>query len=141
MLQSYQLDYEAGRYISLERLIEQNKDRYYETLVKSPQGWHEGRHNPWPYINYLLSILKTAYREFAERVGDTKAPPGAKRDQVLVGIERLAAQAGSFSISALEQDCPGVGRDMVRRVLREQQAAGVVERKGRGPWTRWGKKR
>jgi Fic family protein len=141
LLQSYQLGYEVGRYISLERLIEQNKDRYYETLEQSSQGWHEGRHDPWPYINYLLSILKTAYREFAERVGETKAPRGAKRDQVLAGIERLAAQAGDFSISALEQSCPGVGRDMVRRVLREQQAAGVVECKGRGPGASWAKKR
>ena len=33
LLQCYHLGYEVGRYISLERLIEQNKDRYYETLV------------------------------------------------------------------------------------------------------------
>ena len=141
LLQSYQLGYEAGRYISLERLIEQNEDRYYETLEQSSQAWHEGRHDPWPYINYLLSILKTAYREFAERVGETKTPRGAKREQVLLEIERLAAQGGNFSISALEQNCSGVGRDMVRRVLREQQAAGVVECKGRGPGASWGKKR
>ncbi len=69
MLQSYQLGYEAGRYISPERLIEQNKDRYYETLEKSSHGWHDGKHDPWPYINYALFILKTAYQEFAERVG------------------------------------------------------------------------
>lgn len=141
LLQSYQLGYEVGRYISLERLIEQNKERYYETLEQCSQGWHEGRHDPWPYINYLLSILKTAYREFAERVGETKAPRGAKRNQVLLGIETLVVQPGGFSISALEQNCPGVGRDMVRRVLREQQAAGVVECKGRGPAATWMKKR
>ena len=35
LLQCYHLGYEVGRYISLERLIEQNKDRYYETLEHS----------------------------------------------------------------------------------------------------------
>ena len=35
LLQSYQLGFEVGRYISLERLVEQNKDRYYETLELS----------------------------------------------------------------------------------------------------------
>ena len=35
LLQTYSLGYEVGRYISLERLIEQNKDRYYETLERS----------------------------------------------------------------------------------------------------------
>ena len=42
LLQSYHLGYEVGRYISLERLIEENKERYYETLEQSSQGWHEG---------------------------------------------------------------------------------------------------
>jgi len=68
LLQCYHLGFEVGRYISLERLIEQNKERYYETLQKSSQGWHEGNHNPWPYIGYLLYILKTAYREFEKYI-------------------------------------------------------------------------
>ena len=141
LLQSYQLGFEVGRYISLERLVEQNKERYYETLEKSSQGWHEGKHDPWPYINYVLSILKTAYREFADRVGEVKAPRGAKRDQVLSGISQVAAKTGGFTISELEQTCPGVSRDMVRRVLREQQAAGAVECQGRGPGATWVRKR
>jgi len=69
LLQCYHFGYEVGRYISLERTIEENKERYYETLEQSSQGWHDGKHDPWPYINYLLYILKLAYREFEERVG------------------------------------------------------------------------
>lgn len=56
-------------------------------------------------------------------------------------IEQLSPRSGGFSISQLEQACPGVSRDMVRRVLREQQAAGVVECQGRGPGATWVKKR
>lgn len=62
-LQCYHVGYEVGRYVSLERVIEENKERYYETLEQSSQGWHEGKHDPWPYINYVLYILKSAYRE------------------------------------------------------------------------------
>lgn len=137
LLQCYHLGYEVGRYISLERLIEQNKARYYETLEQSSQGWHEGRHDPWPYINFVLFIVKTAYREFAQRVGDIKAPRGAKTDRILVGIGRFV---GEFTVSQLEQACPGISRDMIRRVLREQQAAGAIECQGRGPAARWRKK-
>lgn len=137
LLQCYHLGYEVGRYISLERLIEQNKARYYETLEQSSQGWHEGKHDPWPYINYVLFILKTAYKEFAERVGDIKAPRGAKTDQIVAAIGRFV---GEFTVSQLEQACPGISRDMIRRVLREQQAAGVIECQGRGPAARWRKK-
>ena len=137
LLQSYQLGYEVGRYISLERLIEQNKDRYYETLEISSQGWHEGKHDPWPYINYVLYILKAAYREFADRVGQTKAPRGAKTDQVKSAIQQFLRE---FTVGELELRCPGVSRDMVRRVLRERQAAGEVECHGRGPAAKWYKK-
>ena len=137
LLQSYQLGYEVGRFVSLERLVEQNKERYYETLEQSSQGWHEGRHDPWPYINYVLYILKVAYQEFAERVGETKAPRGAKTDQVLAAIQGVP---GEYSVAQLELACPGVSRDMVRRVLRAQQAAGLVACQGRGPAARWRKK-
>ena len=146
LLQSYQLGFEVGHYISLERLVEQNKARYYETLEMSSHGWHEGKHDPWPYINYVLFILKTAYQEFAERVGEIKAPRGSKRDLVIAGIDRLAARSagvtviGGFTLSELAQVCPGVSRDMVRTVLREQQKLGGVECQGRGPAALWRKK-
>jgi Fic family protein len=69
LLQSCQVGYEVGRYISLERLIENNIERYYETLEIGSQGWHQGNHDPWPHIGYLLFILNDAYREFQERIG------------------------------------------------------------------------
>lgn len=72
LLQCYRLGFEVGRYISIERLIEQNKPRYYETLEQSSQGWHDGRHDPWPYTNYVLYVLKTAYKEFEDRVGQER---------------------------------------------------------------------
>lgn len=137
LLQSYQLGYEVGRYISLERLVEENKDRYYEALAKSSQGWHEDQQDPWPYINFVLSIMKTAYREFVQRVGEVKAPRGEKRERVIAGIGHLLSGRKGFRLSELEQSCPGVSRDMVRRVLREQQEAGEIACNGRGPGAAW----
>lgn len=134
LLQCYHLGYEAGRYISIERIIEQSKDRYYETLEQSSQGWHEGRHDPWPYINYVLYTFKTAYKEFEERVGQLRSPKGAKTEMITAAINSFS---GEFTLSDLERACPGVSRDMIRRVLRELQAANVVECLGRGPGARW----
>jgi Fic family protein len=138
LLQSLQLGYEVGRYISLERLVEQNKERYYETLERSSQRWHEGGHDPWPYIHYVLSIMKEAYRDFIDRVGEIKAPRGEKRGMVLSGIDRLlSGPRGRFKISELEQVCPGVSRDMIRHVLRDQQAQGAIRCSGRGVGAAW----
>jgi Fic family protein len=137
LLQCYHLGYEVGRYISIERIIEQSKDRYYETLEQSSQGWHEGKHDPWPYVNYVLFTLKTAYREFEERVGQVKTTRGAKTELVESAINSFSRE---FTLADLERACPGVSRDMVRRVLRDLQKDGSVECMGRGPGAVWKKK-
>ncbi len=134
LLQCYHLGLEVGRYISLERLIEQNKERYYETLEQSSQDWHEGRHNPWPLINYLLWILKTACKELEERVGQVKAPPGEKRQIIGSAIGRMV---GDFRIAQLQRECPGVSVDMIRHVLKELKEQGEVECLGRGRNAVW----
>ncbi len=137
LLQCYSLGYEVGRYISLERLIEQNKERYYETLEQSSQGWHEGKHDPWPYINYLLYILKMAYQEFESRVGQMKSPRGSKTELIESTIEGFDKE---FTLSDLEKACPGVSRDMIRIVLRDLQHEKKVDCLGRGPGALWKKK-
>jgi hypothetical protein len=133
LLQCYHQGYEVGRYISLERLIEQNKERYYETLEQSSQGWHENKHDPWPYINYVLFILKEAYKEFVERVGMTRAPRGSKTEMVVAAFQRLPNE---FTVAQLEQACPGVSRELIRSLLSEQKGK-TVECVGRGPGAKW----
>ncbi len=136
LLQCYHLGFDAGRYISLERLIEQNKERYYETLELSSRGWHEGKHDPWPYVNYLLYVLKIAYTEFERRVGQIAEPKGAKTELVLSAIDRLS---DPFSVADLQRECPGVGLDMIRKILKRQRAAGRVECTGLGRGAVWRK--
>lgn len=137
LLQSYHLGFEVGRYISLERLIEENKERYYETLQIGSQGWHEGKHDPWPHIGYILFILKEAYREFEERVGQVGSPRGAKTELLQAAIKSMPRE---FGVSELEKACPGISRDMVRRVLRKLRKEGKLETLGTGRGARWRKR-
>ena len=67
LLALYQHGYEIGRYVSLERLIEESRADYYDVLRQSSEGWHEGRHDLLPWLNYFLAVLKRAYRENEER--------------------------------------------------------------------------
>ncbi|AQQ70966.1 Fic/DOC family protein [Limihaloglobus sulfuriphilus] len=136
LLQSYHIGYEVGRYISLEKLIEQNKDRYYETLEQSSAGWHESRHDPWPYINYVLSIFNLACKEFEKSVGHTVSEKGAKTSIIKSSIEH---KIGPFSVSELQLDCPDVSIDMIRKVLKRFKVNGLVECLGRGQQARWQK--
>lgn len=136
LLQAYHLGLDVGRYISLERLVEEHKDRYYETLEESSRGWHEGTHEPWPYVNYALFILKAAYDEFEERLGKTAAPRGEKTELVAMAIDRAR---GPFRVADLQRACPGVSVDLIRALLKKYRAAGRVECLGRGQQARWQK--
>lgn len=123
-----------GRYISFERIIEENKERYYETLQQSSKGWHEGKHDPWPYIGYLLFIIKKAYDEFEQRAGDVAAPRGEKSELVLYAIHK---QAGEFRLIDIEKECLGVGRDWIRAILFDLKKKGKVTCSGKGKVARW----
>jgi hypothetical protein len=88
-------------------------------LEHSSRGWHEGKHDPWPYVNFVLHTLKSVCREFEQRIGRTTA---------------------AFTLADLERACPGISRDMVRKVLKDLQEGGAVECIGRGPGAKWRRK-
>lgn len=134
LLTAYHLGIEVGRYISLERIIEDSKERYYETLEQSSQGWHEGKHDPWPYLGYLLYVLKQAYDELERRVGELSSPRGEKTALVVSAVE---GQLGEFAVSDIQNACPGVSIDLIRRTLKKLRAEGGVECTGMGRNAKW----
>jgi len=134
LLGAYQHGYEVGRYVSLERIVEDSREEYYEALRHSSDRWHEGKHDLGPWLNFFLGVLRRAYREFEERVGQVKGERGAKRASVLDAIQR---QAGVFTLVDLERLCPGVSRDMIRRVLWDLHKSRIVECIRKGPAAQW----
>ncbi len=136
LLACYHCGIEAGRYISLERIIEDNKERYYEVLEQSSQRWHEGKHDPWPAMNFLLFVLTQACKEFEQRVGQLKSPRGEKTALV---EEAIAQQTARFSLSDLQSLCPGVSVDLIRSVLKRLKGVSI-ECLGRGHTATWRKR-
>ncbi len=134
LLLLYHFDYDVGRYISLERIVEESKETYYEALEASSQGWQEGRHDPFPWMRYFWGVVLRAYREFEERVGTLRTGRGSKADLVEAAIKR---RVGSFAISDIEAECPGVTRDWIRIVLRRMRDEGRITPKGRGRGAKW----
>lgn len=135
LLGCYHCGLEVGRYISLERIIEENKERYYEVLEQSSQRWHEGKHAPWPTMNFLLFILTQACKEFEQRLGKVRSPRGEKTALVEAAIDR---QTGAFGVSDLQHACPGVGVDLIRQILKRLRGS-RVECLGRGHAAKWKK--
>jgi len=134
LLLLYRSGYEVGRYISLERIIEESRETYYEALEASSRRWHERKHNPLPWMRYFWGILIRAYKEFEERVGTIRRGRGAKTDIV---EQAIARRIGPFSISDIEADSPGVTRDWIRIVLRRLRDEGRILPRGKGRGAKW----
>ena len=134
LLLLYQAGYGVGRFISLEKIIEASKEGYYDTLYRCSLGWHEGQNSLGAWTEYLLGTWIAAYREFESRVGLLTTSRGAKSEMILDAIGRFH---GEFSVSELLEQCPNVGVDLVRRILKEQRKAGKLVCLGRGPSAQW----
>lgn len=130
----YRSGYTVGRYISLERVMEDTGDTYYEALEASSEGCHRGKHNPFPWVEYFWGTLLRADGEFRARAGRLMTARGWKTVSVEAAAER---RLRPFAISEIENDCPGVSRDMIRHVFRRLRDEGKVEVRGRGRGARW----
>jgi len=134
LLALYQHGFTVGKYISLERVIEQSKETYYETLNKSSQKWHEAKHDVMPWFNYFLGTVLAAYKEFEERAEQIKPARGAKTALLMQAID---SQHGEFSISDIEKACPAVSRVMIKKVLLKLQKDKKIKCLGKGQSAKW----
>lgn len=134
LLVLYQHDFTVGRYISMERIVEQSKETYYEALNKSSQKWHEAKHDVVPWFNYFLGTVLAAYKEFEERAENIKPARGAKTALL---IQTIDSQYGEFSISDIERACPAVSRVMIKKVLLQMQKDKKIKCLGKGQSAKW----
>jgi Fic family protein len=124
LLLLYRAGYEVGRYVSLEGVIEQTRDGYYDSLYASSQGWHDAQHTIVPWWEYFAGVmLVKAYRDFEDRVGVTGARRGAKRNMIRDAVNRLP---NHFRYADLERALPAVSRPTIARALRELRSEGAV---------------
>jgi Fic family protein len=134
LLLLYQCGYDAGRYISLERIVEESKETYYDALFKSSQSWHQGEHDLRPWWEYFLGTMTAAYKEFESRVGTLTTAKGAKREMVQNAVRRLPRQ---FTIAELRRACAGVSYPTLQRALSDLRREKVLRCLGRGPDAQW----
>lgn len=132
LLLLYHAGHEVGRFISLEKLIEESKETYYESLRKSTAGWDEGGHDIWPWLNYFLGILNAAYKEFEARAGDltTGLGRGAKAERIKQAVRSRVSD--NFTFDELQRALPDISTGYIHSQLARLRDAGFVRSPGPG---------
>lgn len=130
----YIVGYDIGRYISIERLIDNSRETYYEALRRSTDGWHDAAHDLEPWTSYFLGILLAAYRQLESRTA-MLGGRGSKKALITTFIDSLLTD--EFTVSAVRENAPGVSDAHISKVLAELKQAGAIEPLGTGRGARW----
>jgi len=129
LLLFYRAGYIVGKYISLEKLIEDSKDTYYEVLHDSSNGWHDNESDYSPFIRYYLGVLQKAYNEFEGRVEYLSQKNLSKPGRIIAVIDR---KIGKISKSEILEACPDISKVTVERTLTALVKDGYIVKIGDG---------
>lgn len=130
----YRSGYHVGKYVSIEKKIEQTKEEYYDALYIGSQGWHENQNDYIPFIKYMLRILLSAYRDFNDRVQIWSKKPLTKPQRI---IEIIKNKSGTVAKSEIKEQCPDIAEITIQRTLAELTEKGEIIKIGGGRYTKY----
>ncbi len=133
----YQNDYDVGRYVALEKIVEDRKEQYYDVLQRSSKNWHLGKHDIRPWTEFFIVTLVEAYKQFETQLGKLQRRRGNKTVLVEQSVRELPLQ---FTLADVEAACPHVSHDMIRVVLNGMRKEKKVRCLGTGRAARWERK-
>ena len=126
--------YTIGRYVSLEQMIAEAQEPYYQALLDSTRGWHEAVNDPWPWLGYFTGLLARAYAVFADRAAAGRTS-GTKQQRVREHVLRHAPT--TFRVADIRIGVPGVSDNTIRLVLDQLRKEGKVRADGTGRTATW----
>lgn len=134
LLLLYQSGFIVGKYISIERIIEESKETYYEVLQDSSINWHENENDYKPFVNYMLGVVVNAYKEFESRVELLTNPNLSKADRVR---EIIRKHIGTITKAELLNMNPDISDTTIQRALADLLKNGEIEKIGGGRYTKY----
>ena len=134
LLLLYQAGYDVGRFVSLERLVEETRETYYDALQAAGRGWHENEHDIGPWLRYFLGILTAAYRELGDSAGAV-AGRGSKREAIRRFID--LSISSEFTVADVRRAVPAAGQSYISKTLARFRDEGAIEPVGVGRNARW----
>lgn len=134
LLLLYQSGFIVGKYISIEKIIEQSKETYYEALQDSSIEWHENKNDYKSFVNYMLGVVINAYKEFESRVKLLTNPNYSKADRIR---EIIKEHIGTITKSELLDMNPDISDTTVQRTLAELLKNNDILKIGGGRYTKY----
>lgn len=130
----YREGYMVGKYISIEKLIENTKENYYDSLQQSSHEWHENSNTYEPFVKYMLGIVLAAYREFSNRMKTVSSTEMSKPEKI---CEVIKNTVGTITKSEILKACPDISQITVQRTLANLLEQNKITKIGGGRYTKY----
>lgn len=134
LLLLYQSGFIVGKYISIEKIIEDSKDTYYGALQDSSINWHENENDYRPFVNYMLGVIIKAYKEFESRVKLLTDPGLSKAGRIR---EIMKEHIGTITKAELMAMNPDISDTTIQRALADLLKSGEIKKIGGGRYTKY----
>ena len=123
----YKFGYNVGKYISIEKIIEETKSKYYDALQLSSVDWIDDNNNPTEFIKYMLSVILKAYRDYETRANILLE----KSSNALTKIqEAIETKIGKFTKADIVTLCPTLSETTIERCLKQLLDKGIIQKHG-----------
>ena len=132
LLLLYKSGYYVGKYISIEKLMSDTREAYYEALQESSVAWHAGNNDYAPFVSYMLAVILAAYREFDQRISLVVAKGISKPERVQMTIKD---HLGKITKAEITEKCPGISQITIQRALADMLQKNEIIKIGSGRYT------
>lgn len=114
LLLLYKTNYMVGKYISIEKIIEETKDSYYDTLEKSSINWYNNENDYSYFVEYYLGIILNAYKEFDSRISIIENKKITAYDRI---IDIFKNNIIPIDKAFVTNKCPDLSETTIERIL------------------------
>lgn len=134
LLLLYKNGFDAGKYVSFEEQINNNKGYYYETLRESSVGWDTNENTYVPFIQSFLSTLYMCYKELDKRFNVVNSNKITKKARIEATVLNSLTAISKAEICNV---LPEVSPSTVEAVLGTMVREGRIQIIGKGKNTRY----
>lgn len=114
LLLLYKANYLVGKYISIEKIIEDTKESYYDALQKSSVNWHNNENDYSYFVEYYLGIILSAYKEFDSRINMIESKKVTAYDRI---IDIFKDNIIPIDKAFIMNKCPDLSETTIERIL------------------------
>ena len=134
LLLLYKADYIVGKYISIEKIIEETKDSYYDALEKSSVAWHDNENDYSYFVEYYLGIILNAYKEFDSRINIIENKKTTAYDRIIdIFKDNIIPIDKAFIINK----CPDLSETTIERNLNKLLREDKIVKISGGRYTKY----